>query len=188
MTSLDEQTRSSSAVAPEVAAGGPPVLGGVDHLALTVTDLDVSRRFYTDVLGFVVVMQIPNGRICMHPDTGFVLALLVHEAARREPFSELNTGADHVGFSASSREELEAWERRFESHGVRFTPIRDELFGSHLNFRDPDDIALEISSSNELMIAARSTLASGPMTAEAIAEFVAEHVGADYAAGQVARS
>jgi len=28
---------------------------------------------------------------------------------------------------------------RYEQHGVAFTPIRDELFGSHLNFRDPDD-------------------------------------------------
>jgi glyoxylase I family protein len=40
---------------------------GVSHVAFTVTDLDVSERFYTEVLGFVVVLDPGYGRICMHP-------------------------------------------------------------------------------------------------------------------------
>jgi hypothetical protein len=52
-------------------------------------------------------------------------------------FTELNTGLDHLGLVATSREELEAWERRFEEHGVSYTPIRDTEMGHHLNFRDP---------------------------------------------------
>ena len=31
---------------------------GVDHVAFTVTDLDVSERFYTELFGFVVVMDV----------------------------------------------------------------------------------------------------------------------------------
>lgn len=156
-----------------------PTLGAVDHLALSVTNLETSTCFYTDVLGFVVVMAVPNGRICMHPSTGFVLALLTHPQATGERFTELNTGVDHVGFTTGSREELETWERHFQNRGVAYTPIRDEMFGSHLNFRDPDNIALEISTSNELMDAARSTLTDGP-TAEAIAAFVDQHLGAAF--------
>ena len=45
-----------------------PTFAGVDHLALTVTDLDVSQRFYTELFGFVVVMDVGYGRItCTHP-------------------------------------------------------------------------------------------------------------------------
>ena len=51
---------------------------GVSHVAFTVTDLDASQRFYTEVLDFVVVMDVGYGRICMHPGTGFALTLLRH--------------------------------------------------------------------------------------------------------------
>ena len=159
-----------------------PGFAGVDHVALTVTDLDTSQRFYTEVLDFVVVMDVGYGRICMHSRTGFVLTLLTHEGARGASFSELNTGMDHIGFTAASREELEQWERHFDEHAVAYTPIRDEHFGSHLNFRDPDDIALEFSSSNELMRAAQEALSSGQMTPADIAAFVAENVSPDFVA------
>jgi hypothetical protein len=33
---------------------------------------------------------------------------------------------------------------------VTYTPIRDMEFGYHLNFRDPDNIALEFNASNEI--------------------------------------
>ena len=39
-----------------------------------------------------------------------------------------------------------AWEQKFRRLGVTFTPIRDEPLGYRLNFRDPDDIALELSA------------------------------------------
>ena len=158
-----------------------PVLGQVDHVAITVTDLSVSERFYTEVLGFVVVMVVPDGRICMHPGTGFVLGLATHQGQARGPFSELRVGVDHLGFAASSREELEDWSHHLAAHGVRQSPIQDEIFGAHLNFRDPDDFALELTTSNELMLEAQSALASGTLTADDIAAFVTEHVGVDYA-------
>ena len=63
-----------------------------------------------------------------------------------------------------------------------YTPIRDELFGSHLNFRDPDGIALEFSSSNDLLRAAQTALASGQTTPADIAAFVAENVTPDFVA------
>lgn len=159
-----------------------PGFAGVDHVALTVTDLDASQRFYTQVLDFVVVMDVGYGRICMHPATGFTLALITHDGAHGGPFTELTTGLDHLGLTAASREELEWWERRFDELGVAYTPIRDEAFGHHLNFRDPDNIALELSASNQLMLAAQEALASGELGPDEIAAFVAEHVGPDFVA------
>jgi catechol-2,3-dioxygenase len=99
-----------------------------------------------------------------------------HEGARGERFIELTTGLDHLGFRASSRAELEEWERRFDQHGVSYTPIRDMEMGSHLNFRDPDGIALEFDAPNELGRQAQQALAARP-SAEEIAAFVAQHLG-----------
>lgn len=93
----------------------------VSHVALTVTDLDVSEAFYTKVLDFVTVMDVGYGRILMHPQTGFTLGLLIHDQARGGAFTELTTGLDHLGLTASSRAELEEWERRLDEHGVSHT-------------------------------------------------------------------
>src|SRR5689334_8571334 len=106
---------------------------GVDHVSFTVTDLDVSQRFYSDVLDFVLVLDVGYGRIFMHPATGFTLSLMKHEGAVGGPFTELTTGLDHLGLTAATRDELIAWEHRFDDLGVTYTPIRDMEFGFHLN-------------------------------------------------------
>ena len=116
---------------------------GVDHVSFTVSDLDRSQHFYTTVLGFVMVLDVGYGRIFMHPGTGFTLSLMRHEGAHGGAFTELTTGLDHLGLTATSRSDLEEWERRFDDLGVTYTPIRDMELGYHLNFRDPDNIALE---------------------------------------------
>lgn len=156
---------------------------GIDHAALTVTDLDASVRFYTQVLDFVVVMDVGYGRICMHPATGFTLGLTKHPGAHGGAFSELHTGLDHLGLGADSREELEEWERRFDEHGVTYTPIRDMEMGYHLNFRDPDGIALELSAPNEVRKTAQRLMASGQVSEADIAAFISENVSPDYAPG-----
>lgn len=61
----------------------------------------------------MVVMDVGYGRICMHPESGFVLALLVHDAAAGGEFCELDTGLDHIGLAAVSRAELEEWQQLF---------------------------------------------------------------------------
>jgi glyoxylase I family protein len=152
---------------------------GVSHVAFTVTDLVVSVRFYTEVLGLVEVLDVGYGRICMDPRSGFTVGLIKHEGARGGPFTELTTGLDHLGFVASSREELEAWQRRFDQYGVHYTPIRDMEMGSHLSFRDPDDIALELDAPNELALEAQRALALSQSPAD-IAAFVAQHFGPEY--------
>lgn len=128
-----------------------PEFAGVDHASLSVTDLDRSERFYTNVLGLLRLADFGTVRVLLHRPTAFVLALVRHDEAYGDPFSELRTGLDHLGFGVTSREELVAWEHRLEMLGVKYTPIRDMEFGAHLNFRDPDDIALEFSTSNEIL-------------------------------------
>lgn len=117
---------------------------GVNHVSLSVTDLNRSECFYTDVFDLIRMMDFGYGRVLLHPQTGFIFGIATHEGAEGEPFSELKTGLDHFGLYAASRAELVEWEQKLDMLGVVYTPIRDMEFGYHLNFRDPDNIALEI--------------------------------------------
>jgi glyoxylase I family protein len=124
---------------------------GIDHLALSVTDLDVSERFYTGVLGLDRLVDFGEVRILIDRPSSFTVSLSRHADRRPGPFSELAVGLDHVGLTAASREDLVEWADRFRAAGVPFTPIRDMPFGSHLNFRDPDGIALEFFVPNDVL-------------------------------------
>lgn len=128
-----------------------PSFAGVDHASLSVTDLDRSERFYTDLLGLFRLADFGTARILLHRPTSFLLALVHHDIGHGNRFTELHTGLDHLGFAVSSREELVEWEHHLEAVGVEYTPIRDMEFGAHLNFRDPDHIALELSSSDPVL-------------------------------------
>lgn len=145
---------------------------GVDHVSFTVTDPDRSQRFYTDVLDFVPVLDTGYARILMHPATGFTLSVTTHDGDHDGEFTELTTGLDHLGLTAETRAELEEWERRFDELDVTCTPIRDMEFGYHLNFRDPDQIALELSAPNELLVAAKQAFAGGQTSPDDIAAFL----------------
>jgi catechol 2,3-dioxygenase-like lactoylglutathione lyase family enzyme len=152
-----------------------PNFAGIDHIGLSVTDLDRSERFYSEVLGLMPLMDFGVARTLIDRPSGFILSLVRHDAGTAAPFTELTTGLDHIGLTAASRDELVEWERRFDALGVTYTPIRDMEFASHLNFRDPDNIALELSASNEVMAGWLEELKAREFTQEEIKARVAEY-------------
>jgi glyoxylase I family protein len=161
-----------------------PGFAGIDHLSLTVTDLDVSERFYTEVLDFRVVMDFGYVRSLWHRESGFFLSLIRHDEGTGGPFSELYPGVDHIGLVAADRDELLAWEDRFRAAGVAFTPVRDMAFGYHLNFRDPDGIALEFMVPNAVMTANLQELRDRDVPREEIRARVEEQLAAHAAADE----
>jgi len=136
------------------AAVSAPV---VDHVTLTVTDLDVSQRFYCELLDLVRLADFGTVRVLVHRASGFALSLARHGAGGGR-FDETRTGLDHLGFAAGSRAELEAREVQLRGMGAEFTPVRDMPFGWHLNLRDPDGIAVEFYATAPLMAAALAEL------------------------------
>ena len=125
-----------------------PDITGVNHLALTVNELDISEPWYTEVFGLTRVMsdEEPGHKlvVLMHPATQLLVGLHAHDTNEGEAFKETRTGLDHIGFQVESRAALEAWEARFRELGIEHSPITDAPYGGVLVFRDPDNIQLEM--------------------------------------------
>lgn len=139
-----------------------PTFRSVDHVALTVLDPARSGRFYADVLGFDVAVEQEDGVLCVHQRTGFTIGFFrAGETDAR--FDHRRVGLDHLGLVAASRAELDAWAVRLETLGVEYTPVADEPLGSHLNFRDPDGIALELFAPSELYESVRAEIRDRPL-------------------------
>jgi len=128
------------------------------HLALTVTDVDASVRWYEDVFGVRFRMDVPHpggvGKL-LSDDTGQLMIVLHHHDTNDDAlFGEATTGLDHAGFMVPNRGDLETWQEHLESNGVvradvankplTQSPIADEPYASVLVFRDPDNIQLEL--------------------------------------------
>ena len=154
-----------------------PQFAGINHVALTVRDLDVSQRFYCDLLGFTQVLDTGVGRVCIDRQTGFTVALLHPEEASGDDFSPLRTGLDHLGLAAGSRDDLVAWEQRLQAAGVDCSPIQDLPLGHHLNFKDPDGIALELQAPTDLYRGVLAELRTSPLSDDEVRRRAAELLG-----------
>jgi glyoxylase I family protein len=135
-------------------------LGGIHHIRLTVTDIERSRKFYTELLGFEVAAEAPDsddpksdpsypvlwGGVVMTRG-GYLLGLRP-VAAKGDRFDEDRVGLDHLSFNVESRSALDAAIKVLDDRGVTHGDVRElTSFGiCVLPFRDPDNIQLEITS------------------------------------------
>jgi glyoxylase I family protein len=128
------------------------------HLALTVTDVDTSVRWYEAVFGVRFLMDVPHvggvGKLLADDAQQLMIVLHRHDTNDGSLFGEATTGLDHVGFMVPNRADLQAWQEHLESNGVvradvadkplTQSPVADEPYGAILVFRDPDNIQLEL--------------------------------------------
>jgi glyoxylase I family protein len=125
-----------------------PSITGAHHVAFTVQDVDASAAWYQDLFGMQVVMQNDDEtvrvRVLVHPECGWLIGLREYPGHPDAAFSEFRTGLDHIAFTVSSRDELEAWQSVLDGKGVTFSPIAETPIGTLVVLRDPDNIQLEL--------------------------------------------
>jgi glyoxylase I family protein len=135
-------------------------LGAIHHIRLTVTDIERSRRFYTELLGFQVAAEAPPshdpksdpsypvlwGGVVMA--RGNYLLGLRPVAVKGDSFDEDRVGLDHLSFNVESRAALNAAIKLLDENGVTRGEVRElTSFGiCVVPFRDPDNIQLELTS------------------------------------------
>lgn len=123
---------------------------GVHHFRLTVSDVDRTVAFYTQLLGFKKLMDLNPGAFLSNGSVG--LGIGPHpfpdRALPSDRFDENRIGLDHMSFAVPSRAALDDAVRILDQQRVAHSEIRDlgEAFGICIVvFRDPDNIQLEIS-------------------------------------------
>lgn len=134
---------------------------GLHHVRITVTDLERSRAFYTDVLGFRVLVESPGDvsdlAVRADPDqlyggvifqTNGILFGLRPVASEPDRFDSERVGLDHLSFTVASRDQLDEAAALLDERGVPHGEVK-ELTGfglAILSFSDPDGVHLELTA------------------------------------------
>ncbi len=116
------------------------------HVQLRVADLERSKAFYRDVLGFRVAEQDPkHGDLFMTLGEDFhTLDLAQHESPENARGPSRQLGVAHVAFQVSSYEALGEAYRTLLERGVPIDRAVDHVNQRSIYFLDPDGNRLEI--------------------------------------------
>lgn len=125
--------------------------GAVHHLTLTVSDVQRSMDFYTELLGFQYAADYGDRKILGNGSTVLIVGPPPDpgQAISGDRFNENRVGLDHVSFSVESHGALEDAISVFDEHGVSHGEIKDlgEGMGLYvLAFRDPDNVQCELTA------------------------------------------
>ena len=124
------------------------------HVRLTVTDIDRSRAFYDDVFGLPIAFELPkDADEATQEQLSFLYGGVIYKLGNSlfglrpvgtDRFAEDRTGLDHVCFAVDSRSDLDAAAVMLDERGIAHSGVKDIAVGDILEFRDPDNIALEL--------------------------------------------
>jgi catechol 2,3-dioxygenase-like lactoylglutathione lyase family enzyme len=119
---------------------------GIHHIGLRCKDMERSKRFYQDVLGFEVVLDTPAlfGFMVGQNFIGFLPATL--KEGDEEVFNPFYIGMDHLAMACEDEEELHRVARALSDAGIENTGVKKDaiLNKEYVAFKDPDRIQWEL--------------------------------------------
>lgn len=112
-----------------------------------VTDLDVARDFYKDVLGLEFLGQFENRHAFFRCNSQVILLFNANETRKATDVPAHGmTGEGHVAF-AIKNDEIEDWKQRLIQHGVEIEQVKQwDDRGYSVYFRDPSGNSLEVAT------------------------------------------
>ena len=122
---------------------------GLQHVAITVSDLQRSTEWYSRLFGAEPVLDEDEESGEFHHtvyvlEGGLLFGLHTHMGREaKDAFDEHRTGLDHIAFALPDSASLEEWGRKLDELGISHGSIKKAHYGSGISFRDPDGIALE---------------------------------------------
>jgi catechol 2,3-dioxygenase len=126
----------------------------VNHLVLNVRDIEVSHRFYTELLGFeqcgdlshTMTMRFYRGDSSHHHD--LALVQVVDPASAAEPdrwtMEPRRVGVNHIAIAYPDRESWLSQLRHLKAHDVEFIVRGNHGMTHSAYIADPDGYGLEV--------------------------------------------
>ncbi len=128
----------------------------IAHVRLTVTDIERSRQFYESVFGWPITLELPeDADDATRKQLWFLFGGVIYKAGdsaiglrpgAADSFDEDRTGLDHLAFRLGSKSELDDAAQHLDDLGISHEGIKDIGLMYILEFRDPDNIALELTA------------------------------------------
>ncbi len=132
------------------------VANSIAHVRLTVTDIERSRQFYESVFSWPVLIEMPDSADeAIRNRLGFLFGGVIYDMGgaliglrpvATDRFDEDRVGLDHIAFRTASKAELDAAANHLDDLAIEHGPVKDIGPSYILEFRDPDNIALELTA------------------------------------------
>jgi glyoxylase I family protein len=126
-------------------SGQSAPITGLSHIQLLVSDVAVSAKWYSTVLGLVPFADDADiGYVALQHRGGRFVVVLTKAEVPRAGTEPAGDGLDHLALAVPDGAALEAWAAHLAEVGIDHAGV--VLEGGHpsLQLRDPDGIALEL--------------------------------------------
>ena len=139
---------SYAALSPGIVRQWAMRVTGASHISFSVSDLDRSVRWYTEIFGAEVFLDETSDHrhavVLTIPGTALLIGICQFHERQGGQFDPAHLGLDHFAFSVETREDIDGCAERLNDLGVEHSGAIDVPPGAILNFKDPDGIALAL--------------------------------------------
>lgn len=127
---------------------GMAILKGIHHIAIICSDYEKSKRFYTEILGFVIVREVyresrKSFKLDLALNDSYIIELFSFPDPPPRPSTPESCGLRHLAFKVGDVEAAKAF---FVEKGIVVEPVRvDEFTQKKFTFfADPDGLPIEL--------------------------------------------
>lgn len=117
----------------------------VHHIVLRVSDFQRAKHFYTEILGFEIVLEQENLFIFFAGNTAIGIKGPENETPVQDVFDPYRVGLDHLALAAENLEELHRVAKELNNAHIENTGVKTDptLNKKYVAFKDPDRISWE---------------------------------------------
>jgi catechol 2,3-dioxygenase len=118
----------------------------VGHVVLNVKDVEISTKFYTDVIGFQIALQKENATFLTCGTVHHDLALFKCGQSFR---LDGGVGLNHIALQVEDFDMLTEYHHSLEIHNVKIDRTTDHGMTSSIYLTDPDGNGIELFCNNQ---------------------------------------